>query len=82
MLWRLWWSCWCSSNNCKRTQSIYWYAAGTQCSACKKASRGMQEGELRERKRKAQQAEQKGKQSITQAFAAAAAKTQKKQEDE
>ncbi len=62
-------------NRCNRTESIRWYAAGTQCSACYKA-------ELRERKRKVQQAEQKGKQSIEQMFAAAAAKKQKQQEDE
>jgi hypothetical protein len=35
--------------------------------------------ELRERKRKAQQAEQKGKQTIQQAFAAAAAKKLKQE---
>ncbi len=49
-----------------------WYAAGTQCNACYMA-------ESRERKRKAQQAEQKGKQTIQQAFAAAAAKKLKQQ---
>ncbi len=62
-------------NKCNRTGSITWYAAGTQCNACYKA-------EQREKKRKAQQAEQKGKQSITQMFAVAAAKKQKQQEDE
>jgi hypothetical protein len=41
--------------------------ADTQCNACNQAA-------YRERKRKAQQAEQKGKQTIEQAFAAAAKK--------
>ncbi len=63
------------STKCGRTQSTQWYAAGTQCSACNRA-------EHRERKRMAEQAEQKGKQSIKQMFAAAAAKKQKQQEDE
>ncbi len=57
---------------CGRTQSIKWYAAGTQCSACNRAA-------YRERKRKAQQAEQKGKKSIQHALAAAAAKKQKQE---
>ncbi len=47
-------------------------SGGTQCNACYMA-------ELRERKRKAQQAEQKGKQTIQQAFAAAAAKKLKQE---
>jgi hypothetical protein len=54
-------------NECNRTQSIKWHAAGTQCSACYTAA-------YRERKRTALQAEQKGRQNIQQAFAAAAAK--------
>jgi hypothetical protein len=41
-----------------------------------------QADKLRERKRKAQQAEQQGKQTIQQMFAAAAIKKQKQQEDE
>ncbi len=45
---------------------------GMQCSACYKAGQ-------RERKRMAQLAEQKGKQTIEQAFAAAAAKKQKQE---
>ncbi len=49
-----------------------WYAAGTQCSACYRA-------EQRERKYVAQQAEQKGRQTIEQVFAAAAAKKQKQE---
>ncbi len=44
----------------------------TQCMACYKA-------EQRERKRKVQLAEQKGKQTIEQAFAAATAKKQKQE---
>ncbi len=59
-------------NKCNRTESIYWYAAGPQCKACYQA-------ELRERKRKAQLAEQKGKQTIQQAFAAAHAKKLKQE---
>ncbi len=59
-------------SECGRTQSVKWYAAGTQCSACNKAG-------YRERKRKAQQAEQKGKQTIEQAFAAATAKKLKQE---
>jgi hypothetical protein len=59
-------------NECNRMQSYKWYAAGTQCSACYVAAN-------RERKRTAQQAEQKGRQTIQQAFAAAAAKKLKQE---
>ncbi len=56
-------------NKCNRTESIRWYAAGTQCKACYMA-------EHREKKRLA---EQKGRQTIEQAFTAAAAKKQKQE---
>ncbi len=60
---------------CGRTQSISWYTAGMQCSACCKAAN-------RDRKRKAQQAKQKGQQSITRMFGAAAGKKLKQDEAE
>ncbi len=51
-------------------ESCSWHVDGTQCNACCEAAR-------KEWKRMAELAEQKGKQTIEQAFAAAAAKKQK-----